>query len=56
VIGLVLRARSDGTTIPRSARCFLDGFDPAGMFLLFSCRNRFPAASRQQGSSGAWPF
>ena len=35
VIGPVLRSRSDGTTIPRSARCLLYGFDPAGMFLLF---------------------
>jgi hypothetical protein len=31
---------SDRAIIPRSARCLLDGFDPAGMFLLFSCRNR----------------
>jgi GAF domain len=31
---------SDGAIIPRSARCLLDGFDPAGTLLLFSCRNR----------------
>src|SRR5258708_40053318 len=28
----------DGGIIPRSARCVLDGFDPAGPRLLFSCR------------------
>jgi hypothetical protein len=31
---------SDGAIIPRSARCLLDGFDPSGTLLLFSCRNR----------------
>src|SRR5262249_57307207 len=29
----------DGAIIPRSPRCLLDGFDPAGMLLLFSCGN-----------------
>ena len=28
---------SDGTTIPQSASCLLDGFDPARMLLLLSC-------------------
>src|SRR5262245_15399398 len=31
---------SDGATIPGPARCLLDGFDPAGRLLLFSCGNR----------------
>ena len=54
VIGLVLRSRSDGTTIPRSAGCLLDGFDPAGMFLLFSCRNRISGRLTPiRGSSGS---
>jgi hypothetical protein len=54
VIGPVLRSWSDGTTIPRSARCLLYGFDPAGMFLLFSCRNRISGRLTPiRGSSGS---
>src|SRR6476660_4009798 len=56
VIGPVLRSWSDGTTIPRSARCLLYGFDPAGMFLLFSCRNpNFRPLDANQGELGIWP-
>jgi hypothetical protein len=54
VIGRVLRSWSDSTTIPRSARCLLDGFDPAGMFLLFPCRNRISVRLTPiRGSSGS---
>src|SRR2546428_12721046 len=35
VIGAGLRSWSDGTIIPRWARCLLDGFDPAGWVFLF---------------------
>src|SRR5262245_9843132 len=34
---------SDGTIILRSAPCLLDGFDPGGMFLMFSGGNRIYA-------------
>jgi hypothetical protein len=54
VIGPVLRSWSDGTTIPRSASCLLDGFDPAGMFLLFSCGSRISGRlAPNQGELGS---
>src|SRR5262249_48201733 len=48
---------SDGAIIPGPARCLLDGFDPAGTLLLFSCRNQISGRFTPiRGELGVWPF
>src|SRR5260370_35735964 len=44
----------DGVIIPRSARCLLDGFDPAGTLLLFSCRGSPGSGRFQPGDRPRW--
>src|SRR6266446_5085248 len=47
---------SDRAIIPGPATCLLDGFDPAGTLLLFSCRNRISGRFTPIRGLAVWPF
>src|SRR5260370_18725204 len=47
---------SDGAIILGPAPCLLDGFDPAGTLLLFSCRNPISGRFTPLKCAAAWPL